>query len=121
MAPPQRRRRRNCASSFSCTGREARDALLLIQAENPAGANDQDFLAAEAFLRDTPAPRAPFAAVDLLARGVRQGAGLGAALKRLQAAWIRAGFPQDPKRIAALIDAACAAGPRESGWTRPRR
>ena len=102
-------------------GGAARDALLLIQAESPAGANDQDFLAAEAFLRDTPAPRAPFAAVDLLARGVRQGAGLGAALKRLQAAWIRAGFPQDPKRIAALIDAACAAGPRESGWTRPRR
>ncbi len=106
---------------FLYGGGAARDALLLIQAESPAGANDQDFLAAEAFLRDTPAPRAPFAAVDLLARGVRQGAGLGAALKRLQAAWIRAGFPQDPKRIAALIDAACAAGPRESGWTRPRR
>ena len=104
----------------------ARDALLLIQAESPAGPNDQDFLAAEAFLRDTPAPRAPFAAVDLLARGVRQGAGLGAALKRLQAAWIRAGFPHDPKRIATLIDAACAndqqeSGPQESGWTRSER
>ncbi|WP_298355059.1 CCA tRNA nucleotidyltransferase [Rhodoblastus sp.] len=104
----------------------ARDALLLIQAEGPAGPNDQDFLAAQAFLRDTPAPKAPFAAADLLARGVRQGAGLGAALKRLQAAWIRAGFPQDPKRIAALMDAACAQGPQESslhesGWTRNRR
>jgi poly(A) polymerase len=104
----------------------ARDALLLIQAESPAGPNDQDFLAGQAFLRDTPAPKAPFAAADLLARGVRQGAGLGAALKRLQAAWIRAGFPQDPKRVAALIDAACAQGPQESapqesGWTRNRR
>jgi poly(A) polymerase len=104
----------------------ARDALLLIQAESRAEPDDPGFLAAEAFLRDTPAPRAPFAAVDLLARGVRQGAGLGAALKRLQADWIRAGFPQDPHRVAALIDAACARRPhdsalRESGWTRPRR
>jgi poly(A) polymerase len=109
----------------------ARDALLLIQAESPAGPNDHDFLAAEAFLRDTPAPQAPFAAADLLARGVRQGAGLGAALKRLQAAWIRAGFPHDPKRIATLIDAACATGAQESGsqetgrqesgWTRRER
>ncbi len=104
----------------------ARDALLLIQAESAAAPDDRSFLAAESFLRDTPAPKAPFAAVDLLTRGVRQGAGLGAALKRLQAAWIRAGFPQDPKRVAALIDAACAqgpqeSGPQESGWTRTQR
>nr|WP_252393765.1 CCA tRNA nucleotidyltransferase [Candidatus Rhodoblastus alkanivorans] len=99
----------------------ARDGLLLIQAESPAAPDDRAFLSADVFLRDTPAPKAPFAAADLLSRGVRQGAGLGAALKRLQATWIRAGFPQDPKRIAALIDAACASQPHESNWTRPRR
>jgi poly(A) polymerase len=103
----------------------ARDGLALVQAESQASPTDEGFRAADAFLRDTPAPKPPFAAADLIARGVRQGAGLGAALKRLQAAWIRAGFPHDPKRIAALIDAACDAPPpdpeaRESGWTRPR-
>jgi hypothetical protein len=78
-------------------------------------------LAAAGFLRDTPAPKPPFAATDLIARGVRQDAGLGEALKRLQAAWIRSGFPQDPKQIAALIDEACDADGQKSGWTRPRR
>ncbi|HUO54554.1 MAG TPA: CCA tRNA nucleotidyltransferase [Rhodoblastus sp.] len=97
----------------------ARDALCLIQAESGVDPDDPAFQSADAFLRDTPAPKAPFAAADLLARGVKQGAGLGAALKRLQAAWIRAGFPQDPQKIAALIDAACSGGPQESGWTRP--
>jgi poly(A) polymerase len=102
----------------------ARDGLALVQAESPASPGDEGFRAADAFLRDTPSPEPPFAAADLIARGVKQGAGLGAALKRLQAAWIRAGFPQDPKRIAALIDAACDVAPsdpatRESGWTRP--
>lgn len=103
----------------------ARDGLMLVQAESPTAPEDQEFLAADAFLRDTPAPKVPFAATDLIARGVKQGAGLGAGLKRLQAAWIRAGFPQDPKSIATLIDESCGAGPRdsepqESGWTRPR-
>ncbi|WP_374547829.1 CCA tRNA nucleotidyltransferase [Rhodoblastus sp.] len=104
----------------------ARDGLALIQAENPAAPNDPGWRAAEAFLRDTPAPKLPFAASDLIARGLQQGAGLGDALKRLQAAWIRAGFPQDPKQVAALIDHACdqpASGDpaQNSGWTRPRR
>jgi poly(A) polymerase len=103
----------------------ARDGLMLVQAESPVASEDQEFLAADAFLRDTPAPKVPFAATDLIARGVKQGAGLGASLKRLQAAWIRAGFPQDPKTIAALIDESCGAGgrdsgPQESDWTRPR-
>jgi poly(A) polymerase len=104
----------------------ARDGLMLVQTESPAAPEDQEFLAADAFLRDTPAPKVPFAATDLIARGVKQGAGLGASLKRLQAAWIRAGFPEDPKSIAALIDESCDAGgdrpgPQESGWTRPRQ
>jgi poly(A) polymerase len=99
----------------------ARDGLILNQAEIAAAPDSSDFLAADGFLRDTPAPKPPFAATDLIARGIRQGAGLGDALKRLQAAWIRAGFPQDPKQIAGLIDEACDSSRQKSGWTRPRR
>lgn len=99
----------------------ARDGLALVQAESGVASDDPDWLAADAFLRDTPAPKLPFAASDLIARGVKQGAGLGDALKRLQASWIRAGFPQDPKQVAALIDEACESGAQKSGWTRPAR
>ncbi len=98
----------------------ARDALALVQAESPASPLDEAFASADAFLRDTPAPRPPFAASDLVSRGVAQGAGLGGALKRLQALWIRAGFPQDPQTVARLIDEAGAEPQREPRWTRPR-
>ncbi len=98
----------------------ARDGLALVQAESGAAPDDADFFSADRFLRDTPAPSMPFAASDLSAKGVARGPKLGAALKRLQALWIRAGFPQDPQKIAELIDAA-AAGPDESRWTRPRQ
>jgi poly(A) polymerase len=94
--------------------------LALVQAESPAKPEDEAFVRADAFLRDTPAPRPPFAATDLIARGVAQGAGLGGALKRLQALWIRAGFPQDPQTVAQLIDDAGAAPQHETNWTRPR-
>jgi poly(A) polymerase len=90
----------------------ARDGLALIQAESGAAPDDDAFARADAFLRDTPAPRAPFAAADLIARGL-QGPGLGEALKRLQALWIKAGFPQDPQMVARLIDESC--------WTAPRQ
>ena len=93
----------------------ARDGLILNQAEIAAAPDSPEFLAADGFLRDTPAPKPPFAATDLIARGIRQGAGLGDALKRLQAAWIRAGFPQDPKQIAGLIDEACELEPAKIG------
>jgi poly(A) polymerase len=91
----------------------ARDGLALVAAE--AGAN---FAQADAFLRDTPPPKEPFAAADLLARGFARGAALGAALKQLQALWIRAGFPRDPQQVAVLIDQACAAPSEDSRWTR---
>ena len=94
----------------------ARDGLALIQAESGAAPDDPGFLRADAFLRDTPAPKPPFAAADLIARGVAQGAGLGGALKYLQRLWIRAGFPQDPQVVAQLMDEAR----EESRWTSPR-
>ena len=99
----------------------ARDALALVQAESGAPPDDPGFAGADAFLRDTPAPKLPFGANDLIRRGATQGAGLGAALKRLQALWIRAGFPQDPQTVARLIDEASAAASDKSRWTRPRQ
>jgi poly(A) polymerase len=99
----------------------ARDALALMQAESAAAPDDAGFLRAEAFLRDTPAPTPPFAASDLMACGLAPGAELGEALKRLQALWIRAGFPQERRRVTKLIDDAAAAKGAESRWTRTRQ
>jgi tRNA nucleotidyltransferase/poly(A) polymerase len=99
----------------------ARDALALIQAESGAPPDDAGFSGADAFLRDTPAPTPPFAASDFLARGLAQGAELGEALKRLQALWIRAGFPREPHVVARLIDEARVLPAAESRWTRPRQ
>jgi poly(A) polymerase len=84
----------------------ARDALALIEAESSGAPGDEGFSRADAFLHDTPKPKTPFAASDLLARGLAPGAELGEALKRLQALWIRAGFPQEPAIVAKLIDEA---------------
>ena len=84
----------------------ARDGLALIQAESCAEPDDEAFLQADHFLRDTPAPKIPVGASDLIARGVAQGPALGRALKRLNTLWIRAGFPQQPQVVAGLIDEA---------------
>jgi poly(A) polymerase len=80
----------------------AQDALALAQADAPLG-ND-GWAEAKAFLRDTPEPRLPFSGLDLQARGFSEGRALGAALKDLQARWIKAGFPHDPSVLARLLD-----------------
>lgn len=64
------------------------------------------FEAALAALPSLDEPHAPFNGDDLLTRGVPRGRKLGAALKWLQAAWIRAGFPSDPVVLAQLLDQA---------------
>jgi poly(A) polymerase len=95
------------------TGRQgACDALHLAHAESRAAADDSRWRSALRFLQDTPLPRLPFSGADLLARGFSGGRGLGEALKALQGKWIRAGFPQDPRTLASLLD-------EVSGNTRP--
>lgn len=84
----------------------ATDGLLLAWAESCDAADDPGWTAARCFLADTPEPRLPFSGADLLARGVPAGRSVGAALKRLQAAWVRAGFPQEPQALAGLFDEA---------------
>jgi poly(A) polymerase len=86
----------------------ARDAAALAAVDAGATAGDALWTAARRFLADTPAPLMPFTGADLLARGVPPGRGVGAALKSLQAKWIRAGFPREPERLAELLNEAMA-------------
>ena len=90
-------------------GREAaRDGLLLARAES--GGRDPDGVwrvALEAVETAKP-ERLPFTGNDLLARGIPDGPPVGRMLKALQAAWIRAGFPQDPARLEQLMQEAAA-------------
>lgn len=84
------------------------DGLTLAHAQSPAAAEDAGWASAFAFLRDTPPPRLPFSGADLLARGLPGGREIGEILKKLQALWIRAGFPKDPASVARLLDEAMA-------------
>ena len=84
----------------------ATDALTLAHAESGAPPQDARFSAAYRFLRDTPPPALPFSGADIIARSAASGHQVGLALKALQARWIRAGFPQDPTVLAALLDEA---------------
>lgn len=85
-------------------GRQAAcDGLTLAWAQARATADATDWRSALRFLHDTPEQHLPFSGADLLARGIRPGKPLGDALKRLQANWIRAGFPRDAHTLAALL------------------
>jgi len=84
----------------------ARDAIRLAQVDAGAGAEEARFAQAYRFVSDTPVPRLPFSGADIVARGVAPGARVGAALKKLQALWIRADFPGEPEALARLIDEA---------------
>jgi len=84
----------------------ARDAMLVGAIEAGGAADLARFASAFRFVSDTPQPRLPFSGADILARGVPPGAGVGAILKRLQALWIRAGFPREPEVLARLLDEA---------------
>ena len=108
-APPSLGDLRGLLFTAGRTG--ARDALRLAHAESRAAADDAGWGAALRFLEDTPEPRLPFSGADLLARGLK-GNALGQALKALQGQWIRAGFPQDPRALALLLEEA-ASGSRQ--------
>ena len=96
------------AALFMHGPRAALDAASLAHADSAAPASDPGWASAYRFLNDTPPPRLPFSGADLLARGVPPGRGVGRALKRLQADWIRAGFPREPEALARLLAKALA-------------
>ena len=80
------------------------DALALAHADHADPPDDACWLDAAKFIIETDPPAFPVKGADLVARGVAPGRALGAALKRLQANWIRAGFPRDPRRVLQLLE-----------------
>jgi poly(A) polymerase len=95
---------RDLRGQLFLTGRPAAsDALALTHAASGASPDDRAWLAAAEFLAETPEPRLPVTGDDVMASGVR-GKLVGAALKSLQARWIRAGFPKEPAIVARLLD-----------------
>jgi poly(A) polymerase len=88
----------------------AQDALTLAHVDSGAPPDDPAFASAFRFASHTPEPTLPFTGADIVARGIAQGQGVGAALKCLQALWIRAGFPKEPEQLARLLDEALARG-----------
>ncbi len=93
-------------------GRDAAAAALtLAQADCGAPPDDAQWRFAAQFIVEAEPPTFPVKGADLVALGVAPGRALGDALKRLQANWIRAGFPRDPRRVLQLLeDAATKSG-----------
>ena len=81
-----------------------RDALLLLHTDSGAAHDDLDWCRAHRRAAQAPVPDLPVSGDDFLRRGVPPGRSIGAALKTLQARWIRAGFPRDPAVLARLVD-----------------
>jgi poly(A) polymerase len=88
--------------------RAALDAVALAHVDSAMPLHDQGWASAASFIASTPEPTLPFSGADLLSRGVPPGRTVGALLKTLQGLWIRAGFPQEPARLAQLLDEAMA-------------
>ncbi|MDE2362186.1 MAG: CCA tRNA nucleotidyltransferase, partial [Hyphomicrobiales bacterium] len=84
----------------------ARDALMLAHAQSAAAPDDARWLSAYEALAGMTDLRLPVTGEDLKNRGLTEGRAIGAALKKLQALWIRAGFPRDPAEISKLIEQA---------------
>lgn len=91
---------------FVYGARAAADGLALAFAASRAETADSAWIAALDYLRTTPAPVFPLGGADLIARGMAPGRDLGATLKTLQKAWIRAGFPTEPTVLRQLIESA---------------
>jgi poly(A) polymerase len=98
----------------------ASDALALAHAESGASRNDRAWLAAAEFLAQAPEPRLPITGEDVMASGRVRGRLVGAALKSLQARWIRAGFPKEPAALARLLDEVLAEVAPSPGARTPR-
>lgn len=69
-------------------------ALALAHKDSGASIADIGWLSAHRFLAKMPIPQRPFMGADLVQRGIAPGRALGEALRRLENAWIEAGFPQ---------------------------
>ena len=103
-APPDEKQARETLYRH---GRQAAlDALVLAHAESRRSSSDEAWRKAFAHLRDAPELKLPVSGADFMARGVKPGPGMGAALKRFEEAWIARDFPMEAAQIAQLVKAA---------------
>ena len=86
------------------------DRVLIAWARSPAGAADAAWKVLVTLPMHWTAPTFPLKAKDFINRGIEKGPRLGATLAAAEEAWIAAGFPTDKAALAALADAAIAAG-----------
>jgi poly(A) polymerase len=89
------------------------DRVLVAWARSPAGAADETWKSLATLPTRWTAPTFPLKAKDFIKRGIDKGPRLGATLAAAEEAWIAAGFPMDRAALAALADAAVAAGAGE--------
>jgi len=82
------------------------DGLILAHADSRADADDAAWSVAHGFVAAAPEIRLPVSGARFLALGVPAGPAVGAALKRFEAAWIAADFPDDPAVIADMVKVA---------------
>jgi poly(A) polymerase len=98
-------------------GREAASDGVALARAQALPATIADWSRALEFLRAARTPQLPFSGADLMAHGVQSGRAVGAALKDLQTRWIEAGFPEDPRHLGELLEAAVRSAISQQGET----
>jgi poly(A) polymerase len=86
------------------------DRVLLAWTRSPEGAADASWRALATLPAHWTVPDFPLRAADFIKRGLPKGPLIGAALAAAEEAWMAAGFPLDSAALAAIADAAGAAG-----------
>jgi poly(A) polymerase len=82
------------------------DCALLAWARSRASAHDAAWRELAGLPQRWDAPSFPIRAADLIARGVKPGPALGAALRAAESAWIAADFPIENERLQEILNAA---------------
>lgn len=82
-----------------------RDRMLLGFARAGHGADHARWKELASLPGRWSAPGFPIKSGDFIARGVDRGPALGAAMRAAEEAWIAAGFPLQPERLSAIVDA----------------
>ncbi|MBV1705810.1 MAG: CCA tRNA nucleotidyltransferase [Hyphomicrobiales bacterium] len=95
-----------CALLYEFGRAGALDGLALHE----AGLGTGPQIGARHFLLATTPPQLPVSGADVMSQTLLRGPAVGRVLKRFQAAWIRAGFPEDPAAVARILQQALSAG-----------
>jgi poly(A) polymerase len=86
------------------------DRVLLAWTRSPQGAADAAWRAMAELPTRWTAPAFPLRAADFIKRGVEKGPALGAAMRAAEEAWIEAGFPSEPEKLADITKRAAHVG-----------